>query len=73
MSSQFGNCSYEYLVELKEDYEQKLRIPAWHFVHDILKDDLHAIEYRLHLLKEQELCMKFQEERISQSISQSLN
>ena len=73
MSSRFGNCSYQYLSELKEDYALKLRDTNWEWLHPLIQEELYAVEYRLHTLGEQELCMKFQEGKISQSILQSLN
>ena len=59
-----------YLQELCEDYRNKLKNPFWEPFHSFIEEELHKTEYKLHLLKEQELCNLFSQDKISASLSQ---
>ncbi len=61
-----------YYKELCEDYKVKLSSPDWELYHSLLLEELHKTEYKLHQIKEQDLCVLFQKERIFASISQKM-
>jgi len=65
--------SYSYLLELLEDYKQKLVDPRWEWMKPITQELIHQTEYKIHNIREQELCTHFQGERILASISQTMN
>ena len=55
----------EYLVFLKKDYKNKLNAPFWFEYYSLIQDELYQVEYKLHLLKEQDLCHHFNPIKIS--------
>ena len=65
--------SYSYLLELSEDYKQKLVDPRWEWMTSIIQELIYETEYKIHNIREQELCTHFQGERILASISQTMN
>ena len=56
-------CSYQYLVELREDYESKLSDEHWEWLHPFLKELLYSVQYDIHQIRENELCVQFQMEK----------
>jgi len=65
--------SYSYLLELKEDYEEKMRSTSWEWMKPILQELIYALDYKIHNIREQELCTHFQGEKILASISRMTN
>ena len=65
--------SYPYLLELSEDYKRKLVDPRWEWMTSIIQELIYETEYKIHNIREQELCTHFQGERILASISQTMN
>ncbi len=49
-----------YYKELCEDYKVKLSSSDWELYHPLLLEELHKTEYKLHQIKEQDLCVLFQ-------------
>ena len=49
-----------YLSELLIDYQKKINDPFWKGLEDFLKESIIETERKLYLIKEQELCQKFQ-------------
>lgn len=52
--------SYRYLENLRKDYKTKLQSEFWGAFHCFIREELNKTEYKLHQLKEQELCLRFQ-------------
>lgn len=67
------NVSYSYLLELQEDYRNKLANPLWEWMTPILQELIYELDYKIHTIRENELCIHFQKERISASILQTTN
>ena len=61
-----------YYTELCKDYKDKLSSQEWESFHSFIREELYKIEYKLHQIKEQDLCVLFQKERIFASISQKM-
>ena len=59
--------SCKYLEGLRTDYRVKLQDKFWKDFHSLIREELFKTEYKLHQLKEQELCLHFQLEGISRS------
>ena len=59
--------SCKYLEGLRTDYRVKLQDKFWKDFHSLIRENLFKTEYKLHQLKEQELCLHFQLEGISRS------
>ena len=59
-----------YLQWLCDDYRDKLTNGKMTLFNPLIKEELHKTEYKLHLLKEQELCNLFSQDKISASLSQ---
>ena len=49
-----------YLSELIIDYQQKIKDPFWEGWEEFFKESIIETERKLYLIKEQELCQKFQ-------------
>jgi len=49
-----------YLSELLIDYQKKIKDPFWKGLEDYFKGLIIETERKLYLIKEQELCQKFQ-------------
>ncbi len=49
-----------YLSELLIDYQTKIKDPFWKGLEDFFKESIIETERKLYLIKEQELCQKFQ-------------
>ena len=49
-----------YLSELLIDYQKKINDPFWKGLEDFFKESIIETERKLYLIKEQELCQKFQ-------------
>ena len=58
MSYQEGSCRY--LEDLQLDYKKKLEDNFWRDLHEFIREELFRTEYRLHALREQDLCLHFQ-------------
>lgn len=65
--------SYSYLLEQLEDYRTKAEDPSWSWLKPLIQELCNEFEYKLHHIKEQELCTHFQEEKILASILQTTN
>jgi len=65
--------SYSYLLEQLEDYHTKVEDPSWSWLKPLIQELCNEFEYKLHHIKEQELCTHFQEEKILASILQTTN
>ena len=59
--------SCKYLEDLRADYRVKLKNNFWKDFHSLIREELFKTEYKLHHLKEQELCLQFQLEGTSLS------
>ena len=59
-----------YLQWLRDDYRDKLKNGKMTLFNPLIEEELHKTEYKLHLLKEQELCNLFSQDKISASLSQ---
>ena len=51
---------FNYLSELLIDYQKKINDPFWKGMEDYFKGLIIETERKLYLIKEQELCQKFQ-------------
>ena len=49
-----------YLSELLVDYQKKIKDPFWKGMEEFFQDSIIETERKLYLIKEQELCQKFQ-------------
>ena len=65
--------SCKYLEDLRTDYRVKLQDKSWKDFHSLIQEELYKTEYKLHHLKEQELCLHFQLEGTSLSTFLMMN
>ena len=65
--------SCKYLEDLRTDYRVKLQDKSWKDFHSLIREELYKTEYKLHHLKEQELCLHFQLEGTSLSTFLMMN
>ena len=62
---------YHSLQKVKNiNYRDKLKNGKMTLFNPLIEEELHKTEYKLHLLKEQELCNLFSQDKISASLSQ---
>lgn len=71
MAKNRGSCTY--LAGLLEDYRSKIQDPKWSWLHAFLTEEMYKVEYRLHAIRETDLCANYQQAKISRSILQSTN
>ena len=71
MTERKGFCSY--LAELVRDYKSKLEDEKLDCLHPLIAEELYKQETKLRNIREASLCVHYQQEKISQSISQKMN